>query len=485
MYLRTAIVAASLLTWSTATGQCNTVRADIPGILGQPTGTSVFELTAMPNGDMYLGGLFQGVDGTLANSIARWDGSSWHPLGAGTDNLVQSILPMANGDLVIGGLFTQAGGAPANKVARWDGNAWTSMSTPDSGDWVYKLVELSNGDLIAGGILLMDNMARWDGTGWVPMGAGLNELVWDLTELPDGRLVAAGAFTATGSLPAHGLAVWDGTAWAGMNGGLRAGTACERLLQHADGTLLAGGYFRLADGSDHDGVAAWNGNAWQPYGDNLPSDATALVDLPGGDIAVGIRTTGSPALRWNGSAWVDLGAPPMQNLNSMTVDRDGVLWYGGYDILTGPMLQAGVGTFTSTCPADVVPLGNGCVGSGGQLTLTANDRPWTGQTFVANASGLPANAVVLAMTGLNQRSVPLSVVHPLGGAGCNLLATGDAILFTPSSGGVAQSTIPIPAWSSLAGLNVHHQHFVFELDAAGQLTGMTVTNALTLTVGTF
>jgi hypothetical protein len=54
------------------------------------------------------------------NRIARWNGSSWSPLGSGIDGssvLCLAVLP--DGDLVAGGYFGSAGNQPASSWARW------------------------------------------------------------------------------------------------------------------------------------------------------------------------------------------------------------------------------------------------------------------------------------------------------------------------------------------------------------------------------
>jgi len=50
--------------------------------------------------------------------VARWDGSTWRALGAGTNGYVSSLVRLANGDLVAGGAFLSAGGVVSAHVAR-------------------------------------------------------------------------------------------------------------------------------------------------------------------------------------------------------------------------------------------------------------------------------------------------------------------------------------------------------------------------------
>ncbi|HEX6812358.1 MAG TPA: hypothetical protein VF384_12090 [Planctomycetota bacterium] len=77
-------------------------------------------LTTLPNGDLVAGGGFTTDGGVSASNIARWNGTSWSPLGAGMNDDVMALAVLANGDLVAGGAFSSAGGAPAHFVARWN-----------------------------------------------------------------------------------------------------------------------------------------------------------------------------------------------------------------------------------------------------------------------------------------------------------------------------------------------------------------------------
>jgi hypothetical protein len=85
-----------------------------------------------------------------ANRIARWNGSSWAPVGSGitdpawADAGVWSLAVLSNGDLVAGGTFTSAGGVVATNIARWDGAAWASLGSGTDSS-VLTLTVLSNG----------------------------------------------------------------------------------------------------------------------------------------------------------------------------------------------------------------------------------------------------------------------------------------------------------------------------------------------------
>ncbi|MGK0351868.1 MAG: hypothetical protein ACJAYX_002549 [Planctomycetota bacterium] len=125
---------------------------------------------AAPNGDLYAGGIFVTIDGVAANRVARWDGASWLPLGAGVSNsgwpvTVSWMTARPGGGVIVGVSFSNAGGLSALCVAQWNGSAWSSLSSGTNG-LVTSLHTLSNGYVIAtgsfsqaGGVAVADR--RW------------------------------------------------------------------------------------------------------------------------------------------------------------------------------------------------------------------------------------------------------------------------------------------------------------------------------------
>jgi hypothetical protein len=86
-------------------------------------------------GDLYLGGEFFLSAGNAGQSVMRWDGTAWHPLGDGIqvyDNSYAyagqvTAFGQRDGLLLIGGTFYYAGHIPASSIASWDGTNWCSL----------------------------------------------------------------------------------------------------------------------------------------------------------------------------------------------------------------------------------------------------------------------------------------------------------------------------------------------------------------------
>src|SRR5690606_16743164 len=109
---------------------------------------------AVYNGELIAGGWFS-IAGV--RSIARWDGSDWTPLGGGVGlsdcpscGADVSAMLVYNGELIAAGYFTVAGSTLANHIARWNGTNWSNLQGGVNNQ-VFALAEL-DGALYAGGV---------------------------------------------------------------------------------------------------------------------------------------------------------------------------------------------------------------------------------------------------------------------------------------------------------------------------------------------
>ncbi|MCH7847663.1 MAG: hypothetical protein IIB53_04790 [Planctomycetes bacterium] len=241
----------------------------------------VYALTEY-NGELIAGGQFAHAGGTPANRIARWDGTTWSPLGSGMNWRVRALTGYYNGDLIAGGSFTFAGETPANYIARWDGTTWSPLgSGMGGGDYYADVQTLTeyNGELIAGGYFTTadgmpaNGIARWDGASWSPLGNGITGSIHDCPPVVNalavynGDLIAGGEFTTAGGMPASSIARWDGTSWSPLGSGMSApGDETVHSLTVYNGELIAGGYFTGAGGTEASRIARWDGTSWSPLG---------------------------------------------------------------------------------------------------------------------------------------------------------------------------------------------------------------------------
>ena len=364
---------------------------------------------AWDGSNLYIGGLFDTVDGTQISNIAKWNGSSWSALGSGIDGPVYALAWYENyNTLYAGGNFNTAGGVPANSLARWSGTFWSAYnisSNVDNDVTVYAMIFIdyklvvggyflipynngltigglqqgtrvrslawdeSNRNLYVGGsILLPDglthtNIAKlyipdsWNGIemkSWVTLGSGVNNsvdaLAWD-----GSNLYVGGNFTTAGDKSANYIAQWDGTNWntlgSGMNDRVRA-------LTWDGSNLYAGGDFTIAGGTSSNYISQWNGSNWNTLGSGMDNGINALAWNGTTLYAAGVFTTAGDKTTLSHVAGVNFTAPnPLvfTDLNDVALNtqltssiQDITALAGNYNIsITGGEYSLNSGAFTS------------------------------------------------------------------------------------------------------------------------------------------
>lgn len=318
--------------------------------VGNTQPSSAWALAAMPNGDLIVGGRFDRAGGIAASCIARWNGSSWSPLGAGTSDRVRALLPLPNGELLVGGHFGTAGGLPFTYcLARWNGTAWASTGFDPLpsvfSPWVNALARLPNGDVVVGGQFTsagaapQNGLARWDGTTWSALGTGLQgaqgAASWanSLAVQSNGDLAVAGNFATAGGLPAANVARWNGSSWAtmGVGPGNETTLGSRAMTTLANGDVVATGAFPAPAA----GIARWDGTAWRPLSSGTDGAVLACTTLRNGQLVVAgdFRTiegvAASHIATWTGSSWAGLGAGLPGTVNAVVELPNGTLVAGG------------------------------------------------------------------------------------------------------------------------------------------------------------
>ena len=282
--------------------------------------------------DIYVTGYFVMAGttdtGLPVNSVARWDGTSWHDVGGGAyremgigliEQNVRDMVADSMGNVFIAGMFTSVGTKNASHVAFWDGSYWQALVAPgqlsagvngtvatfasrgDCGVYVGGSFRLA-GDIVA------NNVALFDDTGWHDLGGGLTGVVTALAVDEDGGVYAGGDFTGASF---YNLGYWDGTTWSGV--GNASGTITALVLAD-DGTLYAAGEFDVIGSTSAARIARWDGSAWHALGDGLAGTPYAMIiDTDGSLVVAGQLTAAGGAdvaniARWDGTSWSSIGA---------------------------------------------------------------------------------------------------------------------------------------------------------------------------------
>lgn len=123
---------------------------------------------------LYAGGFFTTAGGVPASCIAAWDGTSWSPVGGGIQtNFGFSVSDLEVFDdgrgpaLFVAGWFWMVDGMIAEGIARWDGSSWSPLGAGVAGTYVDDMAVLGNTLYVGGGFLVSPGgdsfLARWGG----------------------------------------------------------------------------------------------------------------------------------------------------------------------------------------------------------------------------------------------------------------------------------------------------------------------------------
>lgn len=374
-----------------AVAQCGLVWQ--PGKPVPATDGRVTSLTVLPQGDLVAAGWFTVAGSVRADRIARWDGSAWHPLGAGFDDAVNAVVTMPNGDIVAGGVFASAGGNAIANIARWNGSSWAPLGAGLNAP-VTALCVAPNGDLLAGGWFTgsggqaLHRVARFDGTTWTQVGTGIDDgVVLAIAVLTNGDVAVGGAFQTAGGVPVASAARWHGATWQTL--GLAGGSYVYALRTLANGQLVCGGRFGP---SFNQNLAVFDATGLTMLPNPITGDVNALGldaagDLVVGGGAAGGNATGVNVARRHAGTWSPLAS---SNYTTFALAlRNGLLVAGAGPTMSGALIAPTVREFDG---ASWTALGGATALVAGFVRAGRQDELFLGGPFTS-IDGVAANNV--------------------------------------------------------------------------------------------
>jgi len=378
---------------------------------------------------LYAGGLFSGIGGFTANSLASTTGGTvWSTVGSNTSSDCYAVLARNVG--LTGVEVTASFGAPTNAVRRFSSStgAWTSLGTG-----VFRSLTSYGGSYHGTNPVTGIPCSRWDGTAWVPVvGRGLQGEVRALTRRGS-DVIVGGTIQATAGTALNGIAQWNGSSFEPLGTGV-SGSSIDALLTRANGDVVAGGAFPSAGGTTTNNIARWNGSTWSAFGAGTDLPVLALGELPNGDLIAGGKFTMAGAVscnriaRWNGSTWAPMNFGMNGDVLALAVRSDGALFAAGAFTAAG----------TSSC---------------------SRVAQWNGLTWQALGSGCNGDVHALAFRP-NGELVAVGAFTSAGGVAADRCARWNGIAWSAmgsSSGDAspARSVFVLPNGDVVAGRGFH------------------------------
>jgi hypothetical protein len=375
------------ITWSS--------DASGPGIVVQAFATDGVDIYAAGSGAS--GGF--GPPGP--NFVKRWDGDDWLTVGAQLPDFstVHDIIIDDDDIFIVGTFMAEDGGFPATGLAELVDDEWVNVDPGLSTSSLRTLMLTPDGFCVGGfmseiGDLPVSNVAcREEGT-WDDMGGGLNSEVYELHNLPDGRLMAIGTFSLSeGESTSIGVAIFDADAdeWQPLSiGGVdAAGVVRIRTALVIDDSVYFGGSFGVAGRGEglvtSSNVVEWDGTRFNSMdggvinttGITIEPGVFTLVEADNGDIVAG----GDFTIGASGVGLGNLGAFDGDEWKSLDVREK-----------ASNGLLGTVRAFASIGDGDVV-VGGDFVGTTG--VGLDNIALYDGTSFSALGGGLPGGVASL------------------------------------------------------------------------------------------
>ncbi len=289
----------------------------VSGAAGYIGTTGVLTTHTATNG-IYVGGVFNAMNGVPANGIAYFDGTNWNALGDGlidgaSPGIVRAVYADGN-EVYVAGEFTHAGSTEANNIAVWNTNTeeWSAVgtgSTNGTDGAVHAMLKVGSKLYIAGNFSnvngnAMNNITYWDGSSFNAVGSGTDGEVLDLTVI-NNEIYATGDFANAGGNPAANMAIWDGANWSEFAGG---SDAPVHTIAAVDTSIYVGGKFNNLNGNPINYIGRWDGTVWNALPTEPNADVYDIKDTPDGLLvagkfdAVGILDASGIA-RYSNSGW--------------------------------------------------------------------------------------------------------------------------------------------------------------------------------------
>lgn len=307
--------------------------------------------------------------------MGRVDGQ-WGILNYGVDDISYRLALGSRNEVYLAGLFVTVNNNAAaidpllssEKISYWDGEQWQMGCNgvfPGSPNWIQAFDVAPTGYIYVGGNVvsippILNNAIYWDGSAWHNMGAGLNNITYQVKADRIGNIYYAGAFTVADTLACYRVARWDGSQWhrMGQFGGLND-QVDYMVVSPDDKTIVVAGKFTDQEGfaanalyhiaqydTDSGQFSAMGGNATDLINGPLLYTRTGVVYAWGFPETLNGKTVYNLA-RWSGSAWENLGGALSVEPNAM------------YEMPDGTVVLAGGFSKIGNTPASRVALWNG------------------------------------------------------------------------------------------------------------------------------
>jgi hypothetical protein len=149
-----------------------------------------------------------------AKAIAKFNGTNWSNLGAGSNLGWLFEMTFLNNELYVVGSFNNIDGINVTHIAKWNGTNWSGLSNSFFDNSIGGIGIYNNELIVCGSFTnisgnICNRIAKFNGQNWQPFGVGFNASASDI-ESVNNVLYCSGSFTQSGNETIERLGFWNG-----------------------------------------------------------------------------------------------------------------------------------------------------------------------------------------------------------------------------------------------------------------------------------
>lgn len=426
------------------------------GIVEKNSNSSVHNraITVDENGNLYVATYSNANWSQEVVSIVKWNGTSWSTVAqnisgstGGTKCHVNDIAVYKDTVYVVGS-FIQAGNKICNSIARWDGTKWDSLGAGTYSELYQVEVDDQGRVYVAGGNAPYfgnsnwGKISRWNGKSWEKLGAGIMNAQYNNQTgikgmiIKNNKLYICGDFKNPGTVASTGVALYDieKEKWIPLSGKNTNGFANGAVFAFHETKkkeIYIGGTFTFAGAAPVKVVAQWKHGRWDSIGTSNVTNGGTVSAITSDDSVVyfsgGISSLGGVAspgiIKWNGSNFISMTGPgqPSGKINAMA-------WYKNKLIVAGNF-TASFGSFPNNKTVYSILQWDGTKWDSLNIGLTSHTYISTFDIINAgNVTALASNGTDLFVAGTFNHAGNDSVINIARWDGAQWHKVGDGIL---------------------------------------------------------
>jgi hypothetical protein len=353
----------------------------------------------------YLSGVAENAVFALSrtgrSTLATRNAGLWAVVPQALNGAINRGLVLNDGTIVATGAFTETwtgvsgSGQPLSGIAKWNGTSWSPLGQGFAPDADSPIQTTDGNDIISVGTYVdplgteTTRVARWNNGVWTPIGGVIEPVGASATQiavLPTGEIVLVGEMTSIGGAVVQGPISWSGSSWSFLGDVSGGSIAC--LTAGRSRSIVIGGSFSTVNGVAADRVAIWSDGNWSglppiPVGGEVRAVGLSPQNEP---LVVACEVSGTSVvarvLRHQASGWLELTSWSSSRAFDATFDSNGDLWLNGNFIDLGARRMDVFARWTARPIIEASPESiEVCVGDRVQLEVRARSAGGSSQSL--------------------------------------------------------------------------------------------------------